>query len=145
METTFIREISVNYKAKAQKMGATLREASEVAPVLRGLLPDNSREHFLALYLNGAHEVIAYSVVSTGSANSAPVQVREVYQPALIAGALALIVGHNHPSGKTAPSQEDRGVTKRLKEAGELIGIKLLDHLIITDTEYRSFAESGEL
>jgi DNA repair protein RadC len=145
MNTTYVRELSISYKGKKRKFTETLREAKAVAPVLRSILPDNRREHFLALYLNGAHEVVAYSVVSTGTANSTQVHPREVFQPAIVSGAIALIVGHNHPSGNCEPSFEDRKMTKLLKEAGEIIGIKLLDHLVVSDLEHYSFAENCDL
>jgi hypothetical protein len=99
----------------------------------------------MALYLNGAHKVIAYSVVSTGTATSAPVHPREVYQPAILVGATAVLLGHNHPSGSTEPSVEDHKITKSLKAAAEVLGLKLLDHLVISDRDYFSFHSNGAL
>ena len=87
----------------------------------------------MALYLNGAHQVVSYSTISIGTANASIVHPREVFQRAILAGAISLVVAHNHPSGNLTPSAEDYNVTKRLKEAGEVIGIQLLDHLIISD------------
>ncbi len=144
MKTTFVREVTVNYR-KQTALTDTLRRPEEVAMVVRGLLPDNSREHFVALYLNSAHKVIAYSVVSTGLANSTVVHPREVFQPAIMAGATAFFVCHNHPSGDLTPSAEDQRVTRMLKEAAEIIGIKLLDHVIVTDSGYYSFSEELKL
>jgi len=144
METTFVREVTVNYKQQTAYTD-TLRNPEEVAAVVRGLLPDNSREHFLALYLSSAHKIVAYSVVSTGLANSTVVHPREVFQPAILAGATAIFISHNHPSGETRPSSEDEKVTKRLKEVADLIGMRLLDHVIVTDTSYYSFVEGGQL
>ena len=140
METTFIREVTVNYR-NPKTITDTLRDAESVAKVLREILPDNSREHFMAVYLNGAHQVIAYSIVSTGTANSSLVHCREIFQPALLCGATAFLIGHNHPSGKVDPSHEDKQVTKMIKEVSGLIGIKLLDHVIVTDEDYYSFSE----
>ena len=98
METTIVREVSVNYRG-GERLGETLRQPEEVAAAFRRIVPDNSREHVMALYLNGAHKVIVYSVVSTGTATSAPVHPREVYQPAILVGATAVVLGHKHPSG----------------------------------------------
>ena len=144
MDTIYVREIRVNYKGR-KKISEKLTKGSEVASVFRKLMPDNSREHFLALYLSAANEVIAYRVVSTGCATAAPVHCREVFQPALLCGAITLIVGHNHPGGTALPSKADKDVTVRLREAGNLLGIKLLDHLIIGGDDYYSFCEMGDL
>jgi len=141
MNTTIVREVSVNYR-NPKNISDTLKDAEAVANVMREILPDNSREHFMAVYLNGAHQVIAYSIVSTGTANASLVHSREVFQPALLCGATALLIGHNHPSGKEEPSFEDKKVTKMIKEVSELIGIKLLDHVIVTDDKYYSFVEN---
>lgn len=140
METTIVREVTINYRNQ-KTLTETLRQPEEVAKVLREILPDNSREHFMALYLSGAHKVIGYSIVSTGLANSTLVHPREVFQAAILSGATALFIGHNHPSGETTPSSEDKSITKRLKEVADLIGIKLLDHVIVTDEDYYSFNE----
>ncbi|MES2462098.1 MAG: JAB domain-containing protein [Armatimonadota bacterium] len=98
-----------------------------------------------ALYLNASHEVICYSLISTGTADAALILPREVFQRALAAGAVALLFSHNHPSGHVIPSPEDRRATTRLKEVGELLGIKLLDHVIVSDQDFYSFKDSGEL
>jgi DNA repair protein RadC len=135
---TFVREITVNYKGPRRKISESIKEANYAAKIIRSLLRDNSREHFIGLYLNGAHEVIAYSVLGTGLANSCPVHPREVFQPAILSGAVAVLVAHNHPSGECTPSCADRTVTKSLKEAGDIIGIKLLDHIIVTDSNHYS-------
>jgi DNA repair protein RadC len=144
METTIVREVSVNYRAAVQ-MSETLSHPGQVAEAFRSILPDNSREHFMALYLSGAHRIIAYSIVSTGTALAAPAHPREVYQRAVLVGSASIIIGHNHPSGAVDPSREDKQVTSGLKAAGELLGIKLLDHLIITDFEHYSFHGNGQL
>ncbi|MEJ7595912.1 MAG: JAB domain-containing protein, partial [Planctomycetaceae bacterium] len=114
---------------------------TDVANFVRSILTDNSREHFVALYLNASHQVAAYSIVSIGSANSAPVAPREVFQRAVLTGAISIVVAHNHPSDSTEPSTEDRAVTKRLRDAGQLLGIKVLDHLIVTDSAYLSLKD----
>ena len=111
----------------------TIKGPNDVADFVRSVLTDNSREHCVALYLDGAHQVVSYSIISIGTANMSVVHPREVFQRAILAGAISIIIAHNHPSGVLTPSDEDHKVTKRLKDAGEILGIKLLDHLIVTD------------
>lgn len=101
------------------------------------------QEHFVVLTLDGAHQVIAIRVVSMGLVNRTIVHPREVFGPAIKDNAVAIIVAHNHPSGKTDPSPEDRDITRRLVSAGELLGIEVLDHLIVSKSAYCSFAERG--
>ena len=103
---------------------------------------DRPQEHFLSLSLNGAHELIAMRVVSIGLVNRSLVHPREVFADPLKDRAAALIVAHNHPSGNLVPSREDREVTVRLREAGELLGITLLDHVVFSTHGYYSFMES---
>ncbi|MDC7226714.1 MAG: DNA repair protein RadC [Spirochaetales bacterium] len=103
------------------------------------------KEHFLCISLNGAHEVIAVRVVSIGTLNRTLVHPREVFTDPLADTANGIICAHNHPSGNTEPSREDIELTERLREAGILLGINLLDHLIISETGYYSFLENGLL
>ena len=143
METTFVREVTVQYRGARKKVLEGIREPKGAAVLFRKLFPDNSREHFIALYLNGAHQVVSYSVISTGNAVSCPVHCREVFQAAIMSGAVAIIAAHNHPSDVCEPSEQDRQITKRLKDAGDLLGIKLLDHLVVTETNFYSFQQGG--
>jgi len=143
-DDTFIRETRVSY-IHGQQALFKIRSASDVATFVRSILTDNSREHFIAMFLDAMHQVTAYSIVSIGTANYAVVTPREVYQRAIVAGAIAIAVAHNHPSGSPLPSDEDHKVTKRLFESGVLLGIKLLDHVVVTDNEHYSFSENGVL
>ena len=140
IQDTFIREARVNYLHCEQVM-FKISGPADVANFVRSILTDNSREHFVALYLDGQNQVAAYSIVSIGSANSAPVAPREVFQRAVLTGAISIVLAHNHPSGSTVPSSDDRAVTRRLREAGELLGIKILDHLIVTTSAFLSLKE----
>ncbi len=83
--------------------------------------------------------------MSVGSLDSAVVHPREVFKPAILSNAAALIFGHNHPSGDPAPSSEDRAMTARLVECGKLLGIQVLDHIIVGDGRHYSFADDGAL
>lgn len=106
---------------------------------------DRKQEHFLSVSLNGAHEVIGVHVVSVGLVNRTLVHPREVFAEALVERAAAVIAAHNHPSGNVEPSGEDAEITGRLKSAGEVLGIHLLDHIIFSCRGYYSFLEAGEL
>lgn len=143
-EDTFIRETRVSY-IRSQQALFKIRSASDVATFVRSVLTDNSREHFVAMFLDAMHQVTAYSIVSIGTANYAFVTPREVYQRAIVAGAIAIVIAHNHPSGSRLPSEDEHKVTKRLFESGVLLGIKLLDHVVVTDNEHYSFSENGVL
>lgn len=106
---------------------------------------DRKQERFICCSLNGAHEVIAARIVSIGLVNRTVVHPREVFADPLQDRACAIVVGHNHPSGRLDPSPEDLDITKRLREAGELLGIALLDHLIFSAEGFYSFVEHGLL
>ncbi len=108
-------------------------------------LRDSRKELFLVLLLDGKNRITRKVQVSEGSLNQSIVHPREVFAPAVRESAAAVIFVHNHPSGDPAPSREDREITRRLKEAGEILGIKVLDHIIIGDGAYFSFVESGIL
>ena len=98
----------------------------------------------MALFLDSRHQPISYSIVSVGTANQSLMHPREVFQPAILAGAAALIVLHNHPSGDPSPSRQDYDVTQRLQDAGKLLGIPLLDHIVWTrDGCYRQAVNSS--
>lgn len=104
----------------------------------------NQAEEIMALLVvNTKNAVVGAFEVSRGSLNASIVHPREVFKRALLLNGNAIFLAHNHPSGEITPSREDRDVTERIKEAGEIMGIKLLDHLIIGDGKYYSFKEKG--
>ena len=105
---------------------------------------DRQQEMFLCLSLNGAHEVMFTRVVSMGLLNRTVVHPREVFSDPIKDRAAAIVVAHNHPSGNVEPSVEDHDVTFRLQQAGEILGIQLLDHIIFSEKGYYSFMEEGE-
>lgn len=107
-------------------------------------LAREAKEHFLCLHLDGQNRIICLDRVSVGSLNQSIVHPREVYKAAILSSATAVLLVHNHPSGNTAPSQEDRDITRRLVEVGQLVGIRVLDHVIVGNG-YFSFSERGLL
>jgi DNA repair protein RadC len=142
----YIREIKVRYGRK-QKTKSPVRSSLDIVHFInRKILLDNSKEHFMLFCLDGSHNIAAYNVVSIGTATSALVHPREVFQPAILAGAVSIIVAHNHPSGSIEPSQEDFKSTDQLKQASKLLGIRLLDHIIVGEgNSYYSFQEHGKM
>jgi DNA repair protein RadC len=106
---------------------------------------DRKQERFVCCSLNGAHELIAARIVSVGLVNRTVVHPREVFADPITDRACAVVVAHNHPSGKLDPSPEDREITARLKEAADILGIALLDHVIFSREGYYSFVEHGLL
>jgi len=103
------------------------------------------REHFWRIDLDARNKIIGWEVVSIGTLTASLVHPREVFVGALLSKSAGVIVAHNHPSGEITPSPEDKETTKRLVKAGELLGVPVLDHLIVSDGKYFSFKESGLL
>jgi len=123
---------------------STCTNAENVFELFRDLAQE-AKENFVALHLNAKNRIICFDRVSIGSLSASIVHPREVYKAALLSSAAAVLFIHNHPSGDTTPSREDIEITNRLKEAGELLGIRVLDHLIIGETGYYSFADNSIL
>ena len=98
---------------------------------------------FLSLHLDGKNRIVCIDVVSIGSLNQSIVHPRETFKTALMSSAAALILVHNHPTGDPTPSKEDLSITRRLREAGEILGVKVLDHIIIGDEHFTSFTSQG--
>lgn len=117
--------------------------ATAVRKITEKEVGGDEREHFIAVALNTKNKITGYYIVSIGTVNSSLVHPREVLRFAIAQGATAFIVAHNHPSGQVDPSQEDIKVTERLREAGALVGIPLLDHIIVGDNDHYSFKADG--
>jgi DNA repair protein RadC len=124
--------------------GVKVRSAADILPLIQHYA-DRKQEHFLCVSLNGAHEVIQVRVVTIGLVDQSHVHPREVFADPIADRASAVILAHNHPSGQLTPSPEDRDVTHRLKVAGEVLGIQVLDHVIFTTKGFYSLAEHDEL
>jgi DNA repair protein RadC len=116
----------------------------DVDGLLRGRIANLDRENFVVVLLNTKNEVIEFPTVSVGTLSASLVHPREVFKLAIRASAAGIVLAHNHPSGKVGPSREDREVTRRLKEASDIIGIEVLDHVILGDG-YFSMKEHGIL
>ena len=123
----------------------TISSPKDAYEMIKDQLQDLDREQFIIACLNTKNEPTNISVVSVGTLNKAIVHPREVFKTAILSNAASIMAFHNHPSGETTPSQQDIQLTHRLYEAGELLGIKLLDHLIIGDGTFTSLKEKGYL
>ena len=123
----------------------TISSPKDAYEMIKDQLQDLDREQFIIACLNTKNEPTNISVVSVGSLNKAIVHPREVFKTAILSNAASVMAFHNHPSGETTPSQQDIQLTNRLYEVGELLGIKLLDHLIIGDRTFTSLKEKGYL
>ena len=103
------------------------------------------KEHFVVLYLNAKNQLVHKETISMGTLNANLVHPREVFEPALKHSAVQITIAHNHPSGDPNPSEDDMELTKRLTEAGEMMGIEVMDHMIVSKNNYFSFKEEGYL
>lgn len=123
--------------------------AYEVSKVLSAILEteseiDRDKEHFWIIGLNAKNGIKFIDLVSLGTLMTAPIHPREVFRLAVNKGVASIIAGHNHPSGDPAPSRDDIAVTERLKKAGDILGIQVLDHVIIgNDGQFASLKEQG--
>ena len=106
-------------------------------------LQNLKKEHFITLYINARHKLIHKELISVGTLTANLVHPREVFEPAMVRAAIEIIVAHNHPSGDPTPSSADLEITKRIVEAGKILGIKVLNHIIITKENYFSFQDKG--
>jgi len=116
----------------------TIKSPEDVVKTARNLLKGKKKEYFLAICLDTRNHLIKTSTVSIGSLDCSIVHPREVFKDAISSSAASVIFIHNHPSGDHTPSEDDIKMTKRLIEAGEIIGIEVLDHIVICDSEHLS-------
>jgi DNA repair protein RadC len=121
--------------------GIRIETPADLVPHIRHYV-DRKQEHFLCASVNGANEIINIRVVSIGLVDRSHVHPREVFADPLIDRASAVILAHNHPDGALTPSEQDIETTQRLRQAGEIMGITVLDHIIFNKTEYFSFLEN---
>lgn len=125
--------------------GARLGDSRDVFRHAHLRLRDLRRERFVALLLDSKHRLLGEVVVSEGTLTASLVHPREAFAPAIRESAAALVFVHNHPSGDPTPSAEDIELTRRLVAVGELVGIRVLDHVVIGDGRYHSFADAGRI
>jgi DNA repair protein RadC len=133
--------VTIQEENGAYLFGEPLTCSQSVFETFR-FLQQETKEHFVALHLDSKNRLVCIDLVASGSMSACIVHPREVFKSALLSSAAALILVHNHPSGDPSPSREDTEITKRLREAGDLLGVRVLDHIIIGET-YLSMADRG--
>ncbi|SIR32117.1 DNA repair protein RadC [Priestia flexa] len=132
-----VRESCILYAKRS------IRSPQDAYELLKSFLEDKDREHFIVVTLDTKNQPVSINVCHIGSLNASIVSPREVMKSAILSSGASFMIAHNHPSGNTTESREDVEVTKRLAEAGKLMGIELLDHIIIGDGKYNSLKEKG--
>lgn len=143
-----VGEIELHYNKKFTIRFQAIKSSKDAAKVIYQIMPKsqiNYREHFYALYLNMKNEVLGYHLISIGGINQTMVDIRILLQGALLSNAISILIFHNHPSANTNPSKADIALTEKINKACEIIDIKLLDHIIITEDSYYSFADNGQV
>ena len=150
-ETIRLREMTIRYSASRDGDGKPLLTdrviqcATDIAPARVSLLGQEAVEVFVVVCLSTRRRIIAYHEVGRGTIDSASADPRDVFKAALLANASAVIVSHNHPSGDPAPSADDRLLTQRLLQAGQVLHVPVVDHIVVGDREWLSFRDLGLL
>jgi DNA repair protein RadC len=135
--------VSTTFRPGPPEQRAQVATPDDAVDVVQPLLTGRDRECGVLVALDTRHRVIATTVVSIGTAGTTFLSPREVYRDALALGASAIIVAHNHPSGDPEPSADDERITRRLVEAGAVLGVELLDHVVLGDPGWSSLARLG--
>lgn len=141
-----IKEMQVKYKTSSKKKyDLKITRPEAVIEFGRDKIGNETQEIFMVLFLDSINKVVGYQKVTTGLLNSSQIHPREVFKSAILSNSASLILFHNHPSGTAKPSSKDRLVTTQLIEAGKILGIIVLDHIIVTSdfNDYFSFKEEG--
>jgi DNA repair protein RadC len=132
-----VKESSLLYKNRC------VRSPEDDYQLIKQFLGEVDREYFVVVCLDTKNQPTSINISHIGSLNASIVHPRECFKPAILSNAASILVGQNHPSGKSAESREDVEVTRRLEEAGKILGIDLIDHIVIGDGEYVSLKEKG--
>jgi DNA repair protein RadC len=141
-----VYRVTLVREGKMPTYESRIRSSATAHTVLQEYLDGVDREHFVVMLLDQKNQAIGLHTVSIGSLTASIVAPREVFKVAILANCANILLAHNHPSGDPQPSKEDRAITQRLKEAGALLGINVLDHLVIgAEGRYFSFADENLL
>jgi DNA repair protein RadC len=147
-ELRMMHEVKVEYKPTYNQENLTkLSSCADACSFLRDIWEDDIlyRERFYMLMLNQANKVIGFTLIGIGGSSSVSIDIKMIMQSAILTHSQGIVLAHNHPSGNLTPSEADIRITKRLNEACKVMDIKLIDHIILTENNYYSFAESGIL
>lgn len=137
------QEIQAVYKRLHDGQLVTIECAKDSEQYIRKFWPVqiSYQEAFMVIYMNQSNKVIAHNVISIGGITGTFVDLRMIFQNALLSSAVSLVLVHNHPSGQNRPSEADKKLTKQIVEAGKILNICVLDHIILTEDSYYSFAD----
>ena len=142
-----VGEVELTYKSTS-KSRSKIYSSEDAYKVLLPTYKEGTicyKEYFKVLFLNQASQVLGYTLISEGGITETYADVRVILQAALLTNSVAIILAHNPPSSSMKPSRQDMEITKQVKDAAQLMRIKVLDHLILTDAGYYSFADEGQL
>ena len=149
-KTIALKEAVISYRKpdiipEYMTFGSKINNSTTTAQLLRPYYGVNIdlREAFIVLMLNRANKPICIYVASIGGINGTVADPKTIFQSAILCGASGMIISHNHPSGNTEPSEADKRITKQFSEGGKLLDIAVLDHVILTEKDYYSFADNG--
>lgn len=145
IQVSFERVVLVKEKVRRYELPRKIGSPEGAYKAITAItsIEEEAQEVFGILILNTKNKIVAVHEISRGSLNTSVVHPREVFKPAILHNAAAIICFHNHPSGDTEPSRDDIEITKRLVEAGKIIGIEIFDHIIVGDDRYISLKERG--
>ena len=141
-------ELEIHYKRPLFDQMYYVHEVYKAVTLIRKIIPVQQlsfKEFFVVILLSNANRVIGSSIISVGCTNGTLINIKEIFQLALLSNATGIILGHNHPSGKLAISDSDKRQTKKVKRLADLMQVTLLDHIIVTAESYTSFAEQDLL
>jgi len=140
-----IYRVTLVREGKMPTYESRIRSSATAHTVLQEYMDGADREMFVVMLLDRKNGVIGLNTVSVGSLSASVVHSRECFKPAILSNASSVILSHNHPSGDPLPSQEDRMLTARLVQAGKVLGVEILDHIIVGNGRYYSFADENML
>jgi len=144
LEVNTFSEVKIHYERPIINQNRIVKSSEDSERLLRTFIDEKRidyKEFFWVLLLTNANQVIGISEIAVGNTTGVSINIKEIYQLALLANSTSIIVAHNHPSGKLTPSESDKNLTKKLREASDLLDITLLDHLILTSESFVSFAD----
>jgi DNA repair protein RadC len=143
-----VAEVELHYKTRVRTSDMpAIHSSKDAESLFRKIWPDSLQHHecFYILLVNRANRVLGHAKISEGGSTGTVVDAGIIFEAVILSHAYAFIMAHNHPSGNLTPSQEDKNITSKLRDGGKLLDKALLDHLIITDEGYYSFADEGTL
>lgn len=143
----YVGEVKLSYRKTSKKLGKVMCGSDAYGYLIKTYRKGTIcyKEYFKVLMLNNNNDILGHAVISEGGITATYADIRIIFQAALLANATAIILSHNHPSGSLRPSADDINLTNKIKAAGEIMNIKVLDHIILTEDDYYSFSDEGRL